>query len=187
MSTWAVILLGLGLAVDSALVALALGLSAGHKRLGAALAIGGTFGFMHGALTMLGSAIGSNVADWFARFDHWIAFAVLAALGVKGLLEARSDDGAPRKLAASAVLMASVATSLDGVAVGFGMAVAGEPAGLIALSAAVATALGSTITFLLGRRVPPAGRRAAHLAAGLVLIGLGLGILRSHLAASRGR
>lgn len=181
MSPWAVILLGLGLAVDSTLVALALGLRAGHRRIQAALAIGATFGAVHGALTLLGSAIGANVADWFARFDHWIAFAVLAGLGVKGLLEARRSDDAPRELAASTVLIASVATSLDGVAVGFGMAVAGEPASLIALSAAVATALGSTCTFLLGRRVPPSGRRAAHVAAGLVLIGLGAGFLRSHL------
>lgn len=181
MSAWAIVLLGLGLAVDSALVALALGLRAGHRRVRAALAVGAVFGVVHGVLTLLGSAIGANVAEWFARIDHWIAFAVLAALGIKGLLEARHSDDAPRELAPWTVLAASVATSLDGVAVGFGMAVAGEPVNLIALSAAVATALGSTSTFLLGRHVPARGRRAAHIAAGLVLIGLGAGFLHSHL------
>lgn len=183
MQVWTVILLGLGLAVDSTLVALALGLRAGEQRLRSALAVGASFGVVHGALTVLGQAIGANVATWFASFDHWVAFAVLSGLGVKSLLDSRGSERAPERLGALTVLAASVATSLDGLAVGFGLELADEPVGWVALSAATATFAGSTTSFLVGRGVPARLRGAAYIGAGTVLIAIGVSILREHLAA----
>lgn len=183
MAPWAVVLLGLGLAVDSTLVALALGLRAGASRRRVAVFVGAAFGLVHGVLTLLGWAIAANVAAWFERFDHWIAFAVLAGLGLKSLLEARKSEEAPaRELSLLTVLAAAVATSLDGVAVGFGLALAQAPVGWIALSAAVATAVGVTASFLLGRRIPEGGRRLAQVGAGLLLILIGASILYEHLS-----
>lgn len=182
MQAWTVVLLGLGLAVDSTLVALALGLRAGDHRLRPALAVGASFGVVHGALTMLGGTIGANVAGWFASYDHWVAFAVLGALGVRSMLEGRGPERAPERLSALTVLGAAVATSLDGVAVGFGLELAAKPVGWVALSAAAATFAGSTASFLVGRGVPPRGRRAAYIVAGAVLIAIGASVLREHFA-----
>jgi len=183
MAPWAVVLLGLGLAVDSTLVALALGLRAGASRRRVAVAIGAAFGLVHGALTVLGWALGANVAGWFERFDHWIAFAVLAGLGLKSLLEARDESEKPaRELSVLAVLAAAVATSLDGVAVGFGLALAQAPVGWIALSATGATMLGVTASFSLGRRIPARWQRIAQVGAGLLLIAIGASILHDHLS-----
>jgi putative Mn2+ efflux pump MntP len=104
-------------------------------------------------------------------------------LGLKSLLEARNSEEAPaRELSLLTVLAAAVATSLDGVAVGFGLALAQGPVGWIALSAAVATALGVTASFLLGRRIPESGRRLAQVGAGLLLVLIGASILYEHLS-----
>lgn len=181
MPMWTVVALGIGLAVDSTLVALALGLRAGPRRKRVALAVGAAFGGMHGALTLLGWGIGEQVASWFASFDHWIAFAVLSALGVKAIADSRRDREAPRPPSAAVVLLAALATSLDGLAVGFGLALAAKPAGAVALSAALATAVGATLSFSLGRAVPVRGRKIAQILAGLLLIAIGASIVFDHL------
>lgn len=180
MQVWTVVLLGLGLAVDGTLVALALGLRTSEHRLRSALVVGASFGLAHGVLTMLGKVIGTNVAAWFASYDHWVAFAVLGGLGVKSLLEGRGPERAPERLEALTIFAAAIATGLDAVAVGFGLELAEKPVGWVALSAAAATGAGATASFLIGRSVPAGGRRAAHIGAGAVLIAIGVSILREH-------
>jgi putative Mn2+ efflux pump MntP len=180
MPTWTVVVLGIGLAIDSTLVALALGLRAGPRRKRAALAIGAAFGLTHGVLTLLGAGVGEQVAGWFADFDHWIAFAVLGALGLKAIVDVQSDAQAPPELSALAVALASLATSLDGVAVGFGLALASKPAGPVALSAGIATAVGAALAFSLGRSVPVRARKVAQVLAGLLLIAIGASIVFEH-------
>jgi len=176
------LLLGCGLAIDSAAVALAFGVQRRDHRVSEALGIGLSFGLVHGALTYIGWFAGAQVAGWFQAIDHWVAFAVLAALGVKSIFEARGEEGPPRNLTVAAVAAAAVATSLDGVSVGFGLALTDEPVALVAISAATATAIGAATCYLVGRWTPVAGRRAAHVVAGLILIGIGASILREHLA-----
>ena len=177
------ILLGCGLAVDSSAVALAFGLQRRDHRVRDALALALCFGLVHGALTYAGWFAGAQVAEWFRVFDHWIAAAVLVVLGVKSIRESRHESDSARALSALAVLAAAVATSLDGVSVGFGLAVATEPIALVAISAAVATALGSGAGFLAGRVVTVRAKAGAHVVAGLVLIGIAVSILRDGLAA----
>ncbi len=184
MPIWTVVVLGIGLAVDSTLVALALGLRAGPRRKRAALAVGAAFGFVHGVLTLLGAGVGQQVASWVADFDHWIAFAVLGALGLKAVLDVRRETEAPPELSALTVLLASVATSLDGVAVGFGLALASKPAGPVAISAGIATAIGAALAFSLGRSVPTRARKIAQVFAGLLLIAIGASIVFEHRSAN---
>lgn len=177
MHPGAAILLGCSLAVDGAIVALAFGLAPGAHRMRHAVAVGGTFGVAHAVTTWAGWAVGGEVAGWLDDYDHWVAFAVLAGLGVRALLEARpTHSQEPRELSVATVLLAAAATSLDGAAVGFGLALANGPIEWVATSAALATAIAASAAFWLGRRVPPASKRLAHVVAGVLLIGVGVSI-----------
>jgi putative Mn2+ efflux pump MntP len=179
------LLVASGLAVDSCLVALAYGVSAGGSRLGGALRIGAIFGLFQGGMLALGWLVGAPVASLLHRYDHWIAFSVLTVIGVRTIRES-GEDGAQGKDASSLarLALAGIATSIDALAVGFGMSLAEEPLSAPIVCTLAITALGSAACFASGRAIGARAERAAHWIAGLVLIGLGLRILLSHLLAS---
>ena len=179
------LLIGAGLAIDSCLVALAYGVSGGGSRLTGALRVGVVFSLFQGGMLALGWLVGAPVASLLHRFDHWIAFGVLATLGVRTIRESDSSESATNGVPSLGRLaLAGIATSIDALAVGFGMSL-GDDALTAPLACTCAfTALGSATCFASGRAIGGHAKRAAHWIAGLVLIGLGLHILLEHLLAS---
>ena len=114
MSCPTVLALACGLAVDSCLVALAQGLVAREHKLVEALRIGLVFGAFQGGLAIAGWFAGEPVARSFGYIDHWIAFTVLLAIGVRTIHEAYANEDQPRiELTATRLAMAAVATSID--------------------------------------------------------------------------
>ncbi len=144
------------------------------------------FGFFQFAMAVLGWLAGRTIDVYISAFDHWVAFGLLAAIGGKMLWEAWSG-----KVPAShsdptrgwTVIVRSVATSIDALAAGMSMAFIGVsiylPSVVIGIVAAVMTAIGIRFGSRLGRR----GGRWAEVLGGVVLIGIGLQILISHLYA----
>ncbi len=176
------LLVGAGLAIDSCLVALAYGVSAGGSRLGGALRVAAVFGVFQAGMLALGWLVGAPVAALFHRYDHWIAFLVLAAIGVRTIRESGEDEAADNGVPSMGKLaLAGIATSIDALAVGFGMSLGDGALELPLTCTFVLTALGSAACFASGRAIGGRAKRAAHWIAGLVLIGLGLHILLEHL------
>jgi putative Mn2+ efflux pump MntP len=177
-------LVAAGLAVDSCLVALAYGVSAGGSRLGGALRIAAVFGLFQGGMLALGWLVGAPVAALFHRYDHWLAFVVLALIGVRTIRESEEEDAQDKGVPSLGRLaIAGIATSIDALAVGFGMSLGdGSLVPPLAFTLAL-TALGSAACFASGRAIGARAQRAAHWVAGLVLIGLGVHILLEHLLA----
>ena len=178
----AALLLACGLAVDSALVALAQGLCAKQPRPRRAVEIGLCFGLFQAGLLVAGSFAAAPVAQRIGAFDHWIAFAVLFVIGVRTIREAYVDDGEPRtEMNTPRMLAAGVATSLDALAAGFGLSLAGTPIVAPAVAAFAVTVAASSLAYLLARRVARGFEKPAHWAAGVVLIAIGARILWEHL------
>ena len=175
-------LLAAGLAVDSCLVALAIGLSSREHRLGRALAIGGTFGGFQGAMLALGWLFGAPVARHLAEWDHWIAFVVLAIVGVRTIREGYAHEGDERPAFSAARLMvAGFATSIDALAAGFGVSLGEQPLPPALVLTTLFAGVGSILCFYSGRSVGQRWERGAHWLAGLVLIALGSNLLLEHL------
>ncbi|MBN1912019.1 MAG: manganese efflux pump [Pirellulales bacterium] len=144
------------------------------------------FGLFQAMMPVIGWTAGWSLAEVLARYDHWIAFCILAGVGLKMLDDAIRDNKA--RLAADptrgwSLVGLSVATSLDALAVGFSIALIGlsvwKPAVVIGLVAAAASTLGIT----LGARWRVAWGRWAEAAGGVILIGIGVSIVMSHLNA----
>jgi manganese efflux pump family protein len=144
------------------------------------------FGLFQAMMPVLGWLAGLSIASWIAPVDHWIAFGLLAVIGAKMIYEALKDaDGdAPRSDPTKgwSLVLLSVATSIDALAVGLSLALLNVdiwyPAVVIGLVAGAFTAvgmqLGTRFGALLGRRMEVVG--------GVILIAIGVQILVEHLA-----
>lgn len=142
------------------------------------------FGFFQGGMALLGWLAGRTVAPLVAEFDHWIAFILLAYVGGRMLLAAYRGDNENLKedpSRGSMLVLMSVGTSIDALAVGLSLALAGDgifwPSLIIGAVAAIMTFVGLRI----GCRLGVAFGRPVQLLGGTVLIAIGVRVLLTHL------
>ena len=122
----AILLIAVGLAMDAFSVSVCSGMCFREMRTEGALRMAGFFGAFQAGMPVVGWLGGTLLAERIAGFDHWIAFGLLAAIGGKMILEAlrREPDDCPRDpLRLGMLLILSVATSIDALAVGISLAV----------------------------------------------------------------
>jgi putative Mn2+ efflux pump MntP len=143
------------------------------------------FGLFQFLMPVLGWLAGAELVRWVAACDHWVAFGLLSFIGGKMVYESRRRGD--EKLSACdptrglRLVLLSVATSIDALAVGLSFAMLGisvwYPAVVIGLVAAGMTLVGLRVGARLGARF---GRRM-EIVGGLVLIAIGISILVDHL------
>ncbi len=175
----AALLLALALAMDAFAVALTQGAKFRPSARGG-LAIAATFGVFQALMPLAGWGIGAVALAYVEAVDHWIAFGLLAFLGVRMLGGHGGDGEAPRALTGRALLLAGIATSIDALAAGITLPT-------LAVSPMLSVALIGLVTFGMSAGGVVLGRRAgdhvgdwAERAGGIILIGLGCKILAEH-------
>jgi manganese efflux pump family protein len=189
MSFAQILLLAVGLAMDATAVAAARGCaSVKSPRAAEVLELGLAFGFAQGLMPWLGALLGERFGSWVAAFDHWLAFAVLGAIGGKMLYEAltgsNDEDAPPAALSVRLLVALAIATSIDAFAVGLTLPMLGAPLLLSVLTIGIVTALLSGAGVLLGRRFGRMLGKRLDAFGGVVLIALGCKILIEHLTAT---
>jgi putative Mn2+ efflux pump MntP len=183
-----VLVLGLAAALAMDCFAVSMGLACGRPGLTGrqAVRLASFFGAFQFGMPVLGWLAGEGVVRFMKGVDHWIAFGLLAAVGGRMIYESFSlsdEEKAcrPDQTRGGRLVVLSVATSLDALAVGLSLGVikAGilYPAAVIGIVSFALTIVGARLGPVIGRA---AGRRAEILG-GLVLIGIGLRILFGHL------
>lgn len=178
----ALLVLALALSADAFAVALAQGARA--RALPAALRIALAFGVAQAIMPLAGWGLGLAFAHRLEAYDHWIAFAILSALGVRTFWEGartRGDVNPPTKAFDTfALAAAAFATSLDAAAAGLTFSSLGlEPLIACAVIGAV-TALVSFTGVYLGRAVGAVFGGVAEMIGGVTLIAIGVSILWEH-------
>ena len=177
-------LLAVSLAADAFAVAISMGLSAQKASFRDAVRVGLFFGGFQALMPLLGYLAGSTVSAVIARYDHWIAFGLLAFIGGRMLWESArgtEEGGQPSLGALRKLLVLSIATSIDALAVGVSLAVLRENIWVNAAWIGCVTFALSTLGVLAGRRLGRRMQRCATVAGGLVLIFIGAKILIEHL------
>ena len=186
MSFWALLLIAVGISADAFAVALGKGLAMRRLDWRTTLRLAGAFALAQAVMPVIGWFLGSQLAHYVTSVDHWIAFVLLGVVGGKMLRDAWSADvegaGDGALLPGRELLVLSVATSIDALAVGISLAffeidILGA-AGLIG----VTTLLLAVAGVVLGHRAGSRFRRPAEAVGGVVLIGIGTRILLTHLA-----
>lgn len=177
-------LLALSLSMDAFAAALGEGAaSAGARRGPQMLRCAGSFGLFAMVMPLLGWWLGSTVMALVQDYDHWIAFALLAWIGsgmVRESLKEPESGAKPHELTLGAMLLASLATSIDTAAVGVGLAVVQVSIVATALLFGAMTFVMSCGGLLLGGAAGPLLGRRSALIGGLGLIAIGTKILVEH-------
>jgi putative Mn2+ efflux pump MntP len=182
---WYVIGIAFGLAMDAFAVAIAAGMTIRPITGRHVFRLAFHFGLFQFMMPVLGWLAGQTLHQWISAFDHWIAFGLLAFIGGKMIWESfhseehRENRGDPTR--GWLLLTLSVATSIDALAVGLSLAFLKvsiwTPSVVIGIVAAGMTALGIAFGSRVGARFGSWAERAG----GLVLVGIGIRILVSHL------
>ena len=150
----------------------------------AQLCCGAWFGGFQALMPLIGYFLGSLFIDAISAIDHWIAFALLAIIGVNMLREALNgeEETTDADLSVKTMFLMAVATSIDALAVGISLAMAGVSNIFLAvLLIGVTTFAFSAIGVRVGNVFGSRYEKKAELMGGVILILLGVKILLEHL------
>ena len=179
-----IIIVALGLAMDAFAVAVASGLAIKKLQIGYALRIAIFFGAFQAIMPVVGWLAGLGLRDLISDFDHWIAFGLLSFIGAKMIYESFKLGGHKKQidpLSLGVLLMLSIATSIDALAVGvtFGFLNVAIVWPIIIIG--LITLATSFVGVYVGDKFGHIFESKIELVAGLVLIAIGLKILLEHL------
>lgn len=168
-----------GVAADATAVAIAASIRGLTFRRGIALAM--AFGVAQAAMAGAGWFGGASLGGVWAAWDHWIALALLTAVGAKMIKEAfDKKERAPIVSGARSIALLSIATSLDALAVGVSLPSLGTPALLSLATIGVVTLALSAAGAAFGRMLGHRFGRAMEIAGGVALIAIGISIVIQH-------
>ena len=192
MSFLTVFAIAVALAMDALAVSLTAGIRLRCVDAGHTLRMAGTFGGFQFAMPIIGWALGIGAQKYIENYDHWLAFALLAFVGVRMLREAWENRGKPAEeckyadpTRGSSLWLLGIATSVDALAVGLSLALLKVdvwfPAVIIGVVCFCITAGGLHLGKLICRIPALSGLgNKANALGGLVLIAIGLKILQEH-------
>ena len=177
--------IALGLAMDAFAVSIGVSIGLGGTSPRQTFRLAWHFGLFQALMPVLGWFAGSTIRPLIESWDHWLAFALLAAVGGRMIVDAlrgdEPDADAADPTKGWSLVVLSVATSIDALAVGLSFAALGVrvwfPAAIIGLTAGVVTLVGTLGGRALGVRF---GSRMAIIG-GFVLIAIGCWIVIDHL------
>ncbi len=180
-------LFGIALALAMDAFAVALGTGAVLQRLTGRhiFRLSFHFGLFQGLMPVIGWLAGLTLVEWIAAWDHWIAFGLLAFVGGRMIREAFHEEkpAATDPTRGLTLVLLSVATSIDALAVGFSLSLLGVsiwlPAVVIGLVAGALTIIG----MLLGDRIGSRWGSRVEIFGGIILVLIGLKILWEHTVA----
>jgi len=180
---WELLAISVGLAMDAFAVSVCKGLAIGRARWRQALVAGVWFGGFQALAPLIGYFLGERFRAGIMAYDHWIAFGLLALIGLNMVREALfgDEEQADAKLNFAAMLPLAVATSIDALAVGVSFSLLQVRLwGAISCIGAVTFAL-STLGLKLGSRLGLRYKKGAEIVGGALLVLLGVRILIEHL------
>ena len=193
MSLFSVFLIGISLSMDAFAVSIAKGMCVKGNRLRCALMLAFWFGAFQALMPLLGWIGASFFSHLIENIDHWIAFAILAFLGGRMVLESFKDEDCRHEFDPTSLKVVSalaVATSIDALAVGVSFAFLGVRSfssilpsiGIIGFVSFALSFVGLMFGIRFGCGI--ARKLRAELWGGVILIIIGTKILIEHLFCS---
>ena len=182
------LLLAVGVSMDAFAVSICKGLAMKKATLKASMTCGLWFGGFQALMPLIGFFLGTLFAAAIEAVDHWVAFGLLGIIGFNMLKEAFEKeececcDNNDADLSVKTMFVMAVATSIDALAVGISLAMAGNvniwiAITLIGITTFILSGVGVKVGSIFGAKF----EKKAQLAGGIILICLGLKILLEHL------
>jgi len=188
MTFVAILALAFAMSTDAFAAAIGKGAALHRPRWSEALRTGAIFGTIEAITPVVGWALGSAAAKLVSTWDHWIAFALLAGLGLRmvwagtrGDVAAIDDESRPRRHAFWLLALTGFATSIDAMVVGVGLAFIDVAITPVAIAIGLTTFTMVTAGVMLGRVLGVIAGKRAEIAGGVLLMAIGTLILVEHL------
>ena len=176
--------IAVALAMDAFAVSIVSGAAYRQLHVKHALRIALFFGAFQAVMPLIGSLAGLTLKGHIARYDHWVAAALLTAVGAKMIYESFKIEEAEKKFGPTSLitlLALAVATSIDALAVGITLS-------LITKSIILAVVIIGLVTFILSYLGVVIGKRFGHffetkieILGGIILIAIAVKILAAHI------
>lgn len=191
-----ILLTGVALAMDAFAVSICKGIQMPKLKKSHLFIIAIFFGGFQMLMPIIGWLLGSQFVQYIEKFDHWIAFGLLAFIGIKMMVEAfKKEDceecGCEGKLNVKELFLLAIATSIDALAVGLTFALYPNinivsATAIIGIVTFIICAVGVLIGHLcikLGGKLGEKFKFIAELLGGAVLVGIGIKLLVEGLIA----
>lgn len=186
MSILEIILIAIGLSMDSLAVSIAAGIIMDKFHIRNIFRIAFFMAMFQGLMPLFGWLAGINFKSEIEAYDHWIAFGLLTFLGIKmiregissGKEEEEENSFDPTKVAT--ILSLSVATSIDALAVGVSFAFLQIKVILPVIIISITTFIFSFAGASFGTKFGNKYNLPMEIIGGIILIGIGLKILLEH-------
>ena len=177
------IITGIALSMDAFAVSIGKGLSVKSLQVRHSLIVGTYFGGFQALMPLLGFILASSFAEYIRRFDHWIAFTLLALIGANMIREALTgvDEKENASFGIKTMLPLALATSIDALATGVTFAMTQTNIWIAIAISGATTFLFSAAGLKIGNVFGNKYRAKAELLGGVILILMGIKILIEHL------
>jgi len=186
MNLSATLLLAFGMSMDAFAASMGKGATLHKPKFSEALRTGLIFGAIETLTPLIGWGLGMLASQFVLEWNHWIAFILLTFLGgrmvIEGIRNDVGDDEPVQRHGFWLLVTTAIATSLDAMAVGVGLAFLQVNIIATALAIGCATLIMSTLGMMVGRFIGPLLGKRAEILGGIVLIGIGAQIMWSHFA-----
>ena len=178
------IILAIGLAMDAFAVSICKGLAMKKTGIKDCLIVGLWFGGFQALMPLIGYFLGKSFERYITAIDHWIAFVLLAIIGIIMIKESfsKEENDADGSLSPKTMVVMAIATSIDALAIGISFGVLPDvnitaAVSLIGIITLVLCMVGVKIGNIFGAKY----KSKAELAGGIILVLLGTKILLEHL------
>ncbi len=190
MDYFAVLILAFGMSMDAFAAAIGKGAALLRPSAKEVIRTALIFGCIEALTPIIGWGIGLAASRFIMSWDHWVAFGLLLLLGLRmiheGVRKENCDESeVPRRHSFWVLVTTAIATSLDAMAVGVGLAFLNVNIIATALTIGATTTVMAASGMLLGRYLGRAIGKWAEILGGMVLIGIGSSILIEHLGLLR--
>lgn len=178
-----ILITGVALAMDAFAVSICKGIKMKSLKKSHLFIIALFFGAFQMLMPLIGWLLGSRLVEYISKFDHWIAFALLAFIGVKMAIESFKNEEDPcdccnERLDLKELFVLAVATSIDALAVGITFALYPDVSIVPAVSIiGIVTFVICAVGVLIGHKCGSRFKSKAELAGGIVLVAIGIKLL----------
>ena len=190
MGLTTILLTAFALSMDAFAVSITKGITLNKINKQVAFKIAFFFGLFQGVMPFIGWFLGIRFESYIKSIDHWIAFFLLSFIGIKMILDAKEADNdilntnekynSLYSINNKELIILSIATSIDALAVGISFAFLNIDIVPICLSIGIITFLVCFIGVIIGKKIGAMFKNYAQIIGGIILILIGLNILNEH-------
>lgn len=179
-----ILIISVSLALDAVSVSIAGGLKSQQSKTIHAIKVAAFFGVFQAVMPLIGWYIGEMAKNLIQAVDHWVAFGLLTAIGIKMIHESlHNEENAEKKdiLNNKTLIILSIATSIDALIVGVTIGLLQIPLLVSVSTIGIVTFILCFLGFIFGKQIGTLFGKRIEILGGIALIGIGIKILLEHL------